>query len=143
MTPELRLIRGVLEGQVEDVRRVLQESPNVDGFDATGRTPLMIAARAGNLEIARLLLAAGASPDKANAIGTTPLMYAKTHSFAKGDTAVLELLLQHGADVNAVDGHGLTVLDYVEQRSAQIIHFLSAHGARRGRELGPSSAAEV
>jgi len=58
-------------------------------------------------------------------------MYAKTHAFASGDFSALALLLEAGADINAQDSCGLTVLDYVEQRSRELISWLASSGAQR------------
>src|SRR5262249_44763421 len=70
-----------------------------------GFTPLLFAARNGDVESAQLLLAAGASPNEAAPDGTSALVLA-AHS---GQPAVALTLLDHGADINDA-GSGYTAL---------------------------------
>jgi ankyrin repeat protein len=62
-----------------------------------GSTPLLFAARSGDVESARQLIAAGASVNDAQADGNTVLIVA-AHS-VHGTLA--RLLMEHGADVKA------------------------------------------
>jgi ankyrin len=62
-----------------------------------GGTPLLFAARSGDLESARLLVAAGANVNDTQADGNTALVVA-AHS---GSGSVAAFLLDKGADVNA------------------------------------------
>ena len=63
-----------------------------------------------------------------NEIGNTPLHAA----LAGGRGSVAELLVERGADVNAV-ANGLTPLDIAAGREDQeMMAFLVAHGAERG-----------
>jgi ankyrin repeat protein len=80
------------------------------------------------LDVARLLLARGANPnlrlaapliervhnngDASLGAGATPLMRAAK----KGDLAMMRLLVEHGADVNAASGNGGTALMFVSGR---------------------------
>lgn len=71
-----------------------------------GRTPLMLAARKGDIERAKDLLAAGANVNRANNNGGTPLMYAAL----SGRIELVELFLVNGADVDAAAKNGWTPL---------------------------------
>lgn len=95
--PELRMhrpTRGGYTGRFSD--------PLLD----TGCTPLLRATIANDKEVVQLLLAKGASPN-IKAMGVTPFQAAAgvgTGGRGGGgapNTALLDLLLQHGADVNA------------------------------------------
>ncbi len=65
-----------------------------------GWTPLMIAAAERHSETVAILLAAGADVNKRNRLGRTALMFAAFY----GDVRIAKALLDHGADVDAVDG---------------------------------------
>jgi ankyrin repeat protein len=77
----------------------------------TGSTALYRAAEAGDMDIMRSLLAKGANPN-INGMGFTPFLVAAGVTPAAGggggapnsgapNTAILDLMIQHGADVNA------------------------------------------
>ena len=73
----------------------------------TGCTPLYRATEAGDLEVVRALLAKGANPN-INDMGFTPFLVAAGVSpggrgggGAAPNTTLLDLMIQHGADVNA------------------------------------------
>jgi ankyrin repeat protein len=75
---------------------------------STGTTPLYRATEAGDMEVIRALLAKGANPN-INGMGFTPfLVAAGVTSGGRGgggggapNTTLLDLMIQHGADVNA------------------------------------------
>jgi ankyrin repeat protein len=72
----------------------------------TGCTPLFRATQAGDMEVIRALLAKGANPN-INTMGFTPfLLAAGVDPGGRGggvtpNTALMDVLIQHGADVNA------------------------------------------
>jgi uncharacterized protein len=120
---------------------------------AEGATPLLRAAATGDLEIMHLLLGAGANPLVATtghpAVGdgtaerfanggTTALMAAAGVGWRESESRghdrdaiqAIELLLDHGADVNATNQSGETALHGATLRgSTAIIQFLVDHGA--------------
>jgi ankyrin repeat protein len=110
----------------DELQRWVQDGLPLEHRDEHGRTLLMVACRQGALDLVRWLLEAGADPNARSPNGTTPLMYAKTAAFAKGDMAILELLLSHGADIHATDTCGRSALDYATQNGAAVIDFLTA-----------------
>ena len=69
-------------------------------------TPLLYAARDGNLEMVRLLLQLGADVKASDANGTSALVIA----LINGHTRVAKFLLENGADPNATDGFGRAAL---------------------------------
>ena len=77
----------------EETQRAGREELNYTVFRG-GSTPLLFAARSGDVESARLLLNAGADPNEALPDGASALIVA-AHS---GNGAVGALLLEHGAD---------------------------------------------
>jgi ankyrin repeat protein len=88
------------------------------GFNSGSTTPLMAAAGVGwrdeisrgrvpdAIEAIKLLLAKGADINQANNAGNTPLIGAAM----RGEPALVEFLLQHGANANAKNGVGMTAM---------------------------------
>lgn len=90
-----------------------------------GATPLLFAARVGDVESARILLKAGADANDAQPDGVSALVLA-AHS---GNGDVGALLLDHGADANAM-GSGYSPLHAAILRSdLGLVKALLAHGA--------------
>ena len=88
-------------------------------------TPLMFAARAGDLASARLLVAAGANVNDQDAWGISVVTLA-AHS---GFLDVVEFLLDKGADPNK-SGAGFTALhEAIMRREEPLVRTLLAHGA--------------
>jgi ankyrin repeat protein len=117
---------------------------NGDGTLAAGATPLMRAARKGDLAMMRLLLEHGADATRRTAKRGTAFLYlaglgglgrfgeydltrATDEQFVEG----MALCLAHGADVGESDESGQTALHIaVAQREARTVTFLLARGAR-------------
>jgi ankyrin len=73
---------------------------------AGGMTPLLFAARDGNLDAAKLLVEAGARINAPDPNGITPLIMAITNTHV----AVAQFLAEQGADVKMADWYGRTPL---------------------------------
>ena len=96
-------------------------SPSTRG----GFTPLLFAARSGDLASARLLLAAGAAPNDTAPAGTSALVVA-AHS---GHGALAAALLAAGADANAAGAGYAPLHAAVLRGDAELAQALLAHGA--------------
>ena len=73
------------------------------------------------IAIVKLLLQYKADVNWKDAFNSTPLMYAA----AKGDKNMVLLLLDNGADINANDGKGNTVLTAaIESKNEELIKFI-------------------
>lgn len=117
---------------------------NPDGGLAAGATPLMRAARKGDLASMRLLLDRGARVNARTARGATALAYLVGFGgqirFSEYDTRKaadaefvqgIELVLSRGADVEAVDESGQTALHVaVGARGLPVVASLLSRGAR-------------
>jgi ankyrin repeat protein len=101
--------------------RSLGADRGADALLRTGATPLFRAARGGDVEATELLLKHGALVDLPNEDGITPLMVASGYRASSVDTrgkfrteaqaeAIARLLLDAGADANAVESAGQTAL---------------------------------
>ena len=100
-------------------------------MDLGGFTPLLFAARQGDLESARLLIAANASVNDTAANGASALVIA-AHS---GHGALAALLVDKGADPNAA-GAGYTALHAAVLRGdLDLVKALLAHGANPNATL--------
>ena len=101
--------------------RSLRDDRGADGLLSVGTTPLLRAAKAGDLPAMRLLLAHGANPSLPTAAGITPVMAAAGNGSVVLDTRgrykteeqaieAVKVLLAAGADINARDNVGQTAL---------------------------------
>ena len=93
------LIAAAYDGAVESARLMIEKGADVNARDESGVTVLNQAANVNNLEVARMLLAKGAKVNIAEYAGFTPLHGAATNAYRGG--ALVKLLLEHGAAVNA------------------------------------------
>lgn len=90
-----------------------------------GDTPLLFAARAGDLAVARLLLEKGASVNDADAWGVSVLAMA-AHS---GYRDLALFLLEKGADPNAAGPGFAPIHQAILQRDEALVSALLSHGA--------------
>ena len=99
--------------------------PGLRWINKGGLTPLLFAARDGDIESAKMLIAAGANINATTGIGETALMLA-----ARNDhTDVALFLLDKGADPNIVEA-GHTALHFaVARKNLDLVKALIAHKA--------------
>jgi ankyrin repeat protein len=134
-----------------------------DSTLGAGATPLLRAAKSGDIEMVRVLLAAGADPKATLPNGTTALMLAAGLGWRNGSplapsydqgsdeeaVATLDLLLSLGLDLKATNEAGDTALHaaIAGRGSEAIVRFLLERGAdplaANGRQQTPLSIAEA
>ncbi|MCP3099125.1 ankyrin repeat domain-containing protein [Myxococcus sp. K15C18031901] len=90
----MSLFDAVLAGDRDSLESQLAAGADPNPFDDENRTPLMLAARHGRVDLVRALLAAGADPELTDAVGETGFIMAAAH----GHRAVCEVLLPHASD---------------------------------------------
>jgi ankyrin repeat protein len=106
-----------------------------------GATPFLLAAKSADVPLMRVLLETGADPSIKTANNTTPLMVAAgVGIWAPGENpgtpeealAAVKLLLDLGADVNAIDDNGDTAMHGAVYRggNVSVIQALADKGAR-------------
>jgi len=110
--------RAVLDSIAREPRAINARGPD-------GATPLMYASLYGDAEILGAMLRAGGNPNIASDSGATALMWAVE------DIARVKLLLDAGADVNAVSGFERTplALATLSPDTTAAAQLLLAHGA--------------
>jgi ankyrin repeat protein len=109
MFPTKPLLSLASTHRTDSVRALLDAGAKVDEEDDDGMTALSWAAIANRVEMARLVIEHGADLNHVDKYGMTPLLYASSIDF--GDTAMLDLLLQSGAQTSTRTKEGLTALD--------------------------------
>ncbi len=93
-------------GDLATLARQLDAGQAVDTRDGRGRTALLLATRANQVEAARLLIGRGADVNAKDDIADTPYLYAG----AEGRTEILKLALATGADLKDTNRYGGTAL---------------------------------
>jgi len=118
------LHEAAVAGSVSETDRFLASGEDVNGVDAQGRTPLLVASavpRGSRRQadvVKRLLEAPGVDVNKANPGGRTPLHAAA----AAGNVEVVEeLLAGPDIEVNQVDGKGRTALFLACQKGREAV----------------------
>jgi ankyrin repeat protein len=135
------LVAAAYGNDAGTVRQLIEAGVDVNAADAVlGSTPLMNAARNGNLEAVKLLLAKGAN---VNAVSGAPSEQVKNGVInlgrftpltlaATGPVDVVKALIAGGAQVNATEVRGLTPLmaaAATDHADLETVKTLIAHGA--------------
>ena len=102
------LYQAVATGEIEKVKQLISENPEVDVRDNRVVTLLHTAAINGYLEIAELLIENGADVNAKNDNGGTPLNVASQQE----NKDVVELLIDRGANINNQNNNGMTPLHH-------------------------------
>gem|GEM_PF-5410296 len=112
----------------------LKRGANANAVDDNGITALAWAAYNGNFQVAVALIEMGADVNKFGAEKRTPLMEAAHNGYQEDSIKIIELLIKHGANVNATDQYGSSALRLAQRKGlTKVVEVLAAHG---GRYLG-------
>jgi ankyrin repeat protein len=107
------LIIASMTGEAATVKALLDLGADINQPDGEGLTALHWATLANRTDAVRMLLDRKADPNRVDRYGMTPLLYAASVDY--GDTAVLDLLLAHGARKDARTKEGLTALERAQK----------------------------
>ena len=97
-------------GDTAAVRQLLADGAAVDPVDAAGRTPLVVASYAADLELATVLIDAGADVNHQDETKQSAYLIATSEIGPDDGLALLRLTLANGADVAAKDSFNGTGL---------------------------------
>ena len=101
-----QLIRSAEAGDTATVQRLLQEGANINGTDERGRTAVMAATHANQVESVRALIDAGADINLRDNRMDNPFLYAG----AEGLLEIVKLTIDAGADTKLTNRFGGTAL---------------------------------
>ena len=133
---ETVLMYGSSSGDADVVRQLLKAHAVVNGRSKVGNTALMAAAAAGNPEVVAILLRAGAEVNVRGWRNTTALLAGANGELESGEgimgdlhaeipdevidrTKVVRLLIDAGADVNAIDDQSENALFTIYDETAR------------------------
>ena len=96
-----------------------------------GTTPFLMAVQTADVELMRTFAALGADPQVRSQDHATPLMLAGRRTGTDEDVVqTMDMLLELGVDINAVDSNGETAMHMAAYRNrADTIRFLASKGA--------------
>ncbi len=136
----LEFVRALVEHGADVNRRLERGRSGACVLNLKGATPFLLAAKSADVPLMKVLLELGADPKIPNAENCTPLLAAAGMGVrAPGEErgtevealSALRLLLELGADVNAVDANGETAMHCAAYKNApKIVAFLAERGAK-------------
>jgi uncharacterized protein len=166
-SPTEALFRAIQTADSAALKRVLGTDVNVNAKDADGTPALMAATLFADVSCIQLLLDHGADPNVTNGAGATALMWAAP-DLAKvklliahgadvnarsanlqrtpllvaasypASVAVLQFLLEKGADLHAKDRAGIDALGRAARSAdVEVVRFLAEHGCDPKQAEGP------
>lgn len=122
------LILAIQNNDSIKAKQWLNQGADPNAINEAGGTPLMAAARKGNVAIVNLLLGKNVDVNVQNKFGMTALIAA-----CEGEHIdVVETLLYHSADVNLATIHGETALSVAKSKgNDQLMEMLTSAGANK------------
>ena len=124
---EEALREAAFNGDLAEVKTLLNRGVSCNATDQEGHTALMYAAFNGHSELVALLIEAGAEVNQRDGMDQTALMYGSTGDFPE----TVKLLLEHGADPNLVDTdeHFSALMHAAAEGNLEVVKLLIAAGA--------------
>ena len=114
-----QLIEAARVGDAAEVRALLERDADVQARDANGATALVAAAYGNHIEAARLLVEADADVNAKDESEQSAYLIATSE--VGDDVTLLDLTLEHGAQVNAKDSYNGTGLIRAAERGYEAI----------------------
>lgn len=116
-----------LEGELEEVKKMMKSGVDFRAVDQDGHTALMFAAFNGHSKIVLALLAEGAEVDQRDLMARTALLYAATGAFPE----TVSILLDRGANPNVIDNneHFSPLMHAAAEGHLEVVKILLERGA--------------
>jgi quinoprotein dehydrogenase-associated probable ABC transporter substrate-binding protein len=111
--PDNEMADAIVAHDMDRVRYLLSHGAHTDWTDGEGNAALVNAVRFGFVDITTLLLDHKADPNETNMSHWTPLMYAAWDDSPE----MVNVLVKHGAKLDASDNDGLTPLAIASQNA--------------------------
>lgn len=127
------LLDAAGNGDIYLIQNLLDKGADANCVNEKGWTPLVKAAFNQHLNAVKLLVNAGAEINHQSVNGTTIFMYAKTKVMESGEYALLDYLIDEGADLEKRDlKKKWTVLEYVRSVGhSEMEQYLINKGAQK------------
>ena len=100
------LISACIDGNIDEVKKIIEAGGSVKKSNRDGWTPLYIASCNGHLDVVKILIALGGLVNKANKDGWTPIWIASCN----GHLEIVKVLIKAGGLVNLADNYFRTPL---------------------------------
>jgi ankyrin repeat protein len=126
------LISAAAGGHADIVRWLVDKGGNVNNADNSGNNALMAASLRGHSQVVKLLIKAGGAVDQRNDMEDTALTLAARGQLREGGAhaETIQVLLDHGSDIDAVNSRGFTaLLTALDKNSLKVARTLLEHGA--------------
>lgn len=128
------LVAAAAERKHAIVRQLLGHNANPDIQDYDGRTALIVSVKNNDLSLVKLLVAAGASLELKDSPrplqGKTAIHYTVEIYNTEDQQAIIKYLINHGANINSVDGYKNTPLAIAaKKKKLDTVKYLLENGA--------------
>ena len=138
LTPMVALLKASAENRLDMLQALVARGADVNVADReSGQTPLLVAAESFSDDMSQMvtfLLESGANPNAASSDGTTAIIALAGFDNEVGE-ALLQACVEHGANVDAIDGAGRSALSRIieKEHGLSIAKYLLARGASADR----------
>ncbi len=117
-------LHAIKNDDINLISQLIRTEVNINQADQTGKTALMVAAKAGNPQLVKKLLDNGALADIKNNNGGSAIMFA----CIKGDMETIRLLIEKEVDVNARGSNGWGALMIASAKGhTEVVKLLLQH----------------